>query len=62
MIKYACDKCGVELGKMTVRVVYSQSKNKMVELCDRCLRVHEKMIRKADSEFWEADDEPTTNG
>ena len=62
MIKYACDKCGVELGKMTVRVVYSQSKNKMVELCDRCLRVHEKMIRKADSEFWEADDEPTANG
>ena len=56
MIKYICDKCGAEMSELTAYRVYSYSKGKMLTLCGKCNRKHDKAIEKADAEFFKEND------
>ena len=56
MIKYICDKCGAEMSELTAFRVYSQSKMKLVILCRKCIKKHDKAIEKADAEFFKESD------
>lgn len=51
MIKYICDKCGTEMGEISAYRVYSFSKGKVVTLCLKCLKAHDKALEKADKIF-----------
>lgn len=52
MIKYICDKCGAELSELTAYRAYSCSKRDFVTLCRKCNKKYDKVIIKADAEFF----------
>ena len=53
MAKYTCDKCKFKIGTLAAYPVYSYSKEKIVILCARCKKEHERAMRKADERFFE---------
>lgn len=56
MIKYICDKCGAEMSELTAYHVYSFSKGELLILCGKCNKKRDKVIAKADAEFFKEND------
>ena len=58
MIKLICDRCGEEIVSIDSYVVFSASRDKMVNLCSRCQHEHYLAIKKADEDFFKTEDKP----
>lgn len=55
MIKYFCDKCGDEIGVAVTYKAFSLSKCQEVQLCARCNRKLNKVLKEADRKFFETE-------